>query len=123
VFARIAYFSKQVGFILAAIAGFGALYVTFGLPIPISEAAVNGKISPIMGVLASVQRSQIEIRGDLTALQRQQLRNERLALESAVPNASPQNKVAFNLRLGQIQDEMAKLDRRDELTAKELEGK
>lgn len=122
-FSRVVVVSKQVALVLGATSAICAAYIAVGLPMPMSEAAVNQKISPVLGLLSAVQRSQITILGDLSTVQRQILRNERLALESAIPSASQANKVAFNLRLGQIEDELAKLDRRDEQNAKQLELK
>ena len=117
--------SKNIGFIAGAVVACGSIYAFAGLPLPVSEATVNAKIDarviPMMRVLTSVERSQMTIIGDLTVLQRNTLRNERMALESALPGATTANKVIYNLRIGQIADELTKLDHRDQEAAKVLE--
>jgi hypothetical protein len=110
---RVVVMAKRVGIVVGATTAVCVAYVAVGLPVPTTEASVNAKILPISMVLTSVQTSQKTIIADLSAVQRQQLRNERFSLERALQSAAPNDRLTFQLRLGQISDEMARLDRRD----------
>jgi hypothetical protein len=112
-FSRLVAYSKQVSVVLGAITTVCVAYVAIGLPIPMTEAAVNAKVNPIIGALNSLRSTQSIILGDLSSLQRSTLRNERFALERAAETADPTTKVTLRLRINQIQDEISKIDRRD----------
>lgn len=105
--------SKRLTVILGAVTAVCVAYVAVGLPIPTTEASVTAKILPIATLLTNLQVSQKVIVNDLGAVQRQLLRNERFTLERAMQGARDNDKITFQLRLGQIEDEMSKLDRRD----------
>lgn len=119
-FSRIAVRAKQISLVLGAITAIFAVYVNVGGPIPVSEAAVNVKISPIFGALNDLRSTQKIILGDLSSLQRATLRNERFALERALETAPANTKATLTIRLAQIADEIAKIDERDKLVRDKL---
>jgi hypothetical protein len=107
-------FSKQIGVVLSAITAVCVAYVAVGLPVPATQASVETRILPISAILATVQTTQKQILVDLSAVQRNQLRTERFTLEKQLANASSADRMAFQIRIGQIDDEIAKLTKRDE---------
>lgn len=110
---RLTVVAKQIGIIVGALTAFCTAWVTLQFPIPMSEAAVNAKVNPIISALTRLQVSQGIIIDDLGDLKRLTLRNERIALESAISKADPSTKVTLTLRINQIQDELARINQRD----------
>lgn len=106
--------SKRTTAILGAAVAVCGAYVAVGLPIPATEASVTARLQPFSVVLTSVQTTQKQIVVDLSAVQRNQLRNERFTLERSMKTASPADRIAFQLRIGQIDDEIVRLTKREE---------
>jgi hypothetical protein len=113
-FSRVVAYAKQASVVLGGITAVCVAYVAIGLPVPMTEASVNAKVNPIIGALNSLRSTQSIILSDLGSLQRSTLRNERFALERAAVGADPATKVTLNLRINQIQDELSRIDRRDD---------
>jgi hypothetical protein len=121
-FSRVVVRAKQLGVLLGAITAVCTAYVALGLPIPMSEAAVTARINPIVTTLRDLRVTQHVILSDLSTLQRATLRNEKFALERALKDAEPSTKATLTIRMNQIADEIAKIDRRDTAVADRLKN-
>ncbi|MGU3539955.1 hypothetical protein [Methylobacterium sp. A54F] len=104
---------------------FLAAYTALGLPLPASQAFVEGKVATVVSRIEAsdlatgkkidgLAATTLELQRKAITQQKARLRFELGANTALAPKAEPARRVTLERRAAEIQDELADLDRDDE---------
>lgn len=103
---------------------FGIIWGTYsnsGLPVPVTMQQMEKRFTVVTDQIKSMKVIVLESQRSQLQTSRMLLRSQRMALEEAVKVAEPENKFVINGRIGQIGDELAELDKKEQALSRKIE--
>jgi hypothetical protein len=103
---------------VAAALGIGGImlsaYTVSGLPMPATVYQLDQRVKPIELSVRAITLDSVETQRSLLALRRTFLRNEEYTLQKAIESGDAQTKITLTRRLGEIDDELVDISKRDD---------
>jgi hypothetical protein len=97
-----------------SIAGLAAsAYVMSGLPVPASTVFVEQRVDSVRSSIWAVSVDVIDTQRAVVALRRNVLRSEKYTLSLSLDKSDVGTQLALNRRLGEIDDELSEIDKKD----------
>src|SRR5512139_3338486 len=103
---------------IAAALGVGGVvysaYTVSGLPVPATVFQVDQRIENVRSAIHSLNGEMIETQRAVMALRRSALRGEKYTLMRTITTADTVAKAALTRRMGEIEDEIADIEKKDD---------
>lgn len=105
---------KNVGAAVGAVTTLWVAYQASGLPMPATRQYVQEQVRPVITEIKSVSFAVLEGQLESMKTRKSQLRVERETIQNLLNSAKPETRGAIAQRMGEISDELSKIERQEQ---------